>query len=293
MMARSDLVERICRYADAKAVPHTPFETDIKGLSIVRCTRPTALEGMIYKPLLCLVLQGAKESFLGKRSVRFAEGQSLIVSLDLPTVSRVTVADPDRPYVAIAMELDIALIRGLAAEINEMKLVTGDQKAIAVGTADTMLEEAMARLFSLVDNPMEQRILLSQHRREVHFRLLQARHGEMLRHLGQLDSHASRIARTISRIRADLAVPVRVNKLSEIAGMSVSSFHEHFKAVTATTPLRYQKDLRLLEARQRLTSSNRPVTEIAYEVGYESPTQFSREYVRKFGISPNRDRVVA
>ncbi|MDF1749364.1 MAG: AraC family transcriptional regulator [Alphaproteobacteria bacterium] len=292
-MSRSDLIDSINRYADAQNAPDTPFETDIEGLSVVRCRHPTALQGMIYKPLLCLVLQGAKESYLGKNSVRFAEGDSLIVSLDLPSVSRVILADPARPYVAIALELDVALIRGLAAEISDMEMMEDNQRVIAVGTADTMLIETMSRLFSLVDNPMEQRILLSQTKREVHFRLLQARHGEMLRNLGQMDSHASRIARTISRIRADLTVPVSVNELSEIAGMSVSSFHEHFKAVTATTPLRYQKDLRLLEARQRLTSSNRPVTEIAYEVGYESPTQFSREYVRKFGLSPKRDRVAA
>ena len=115
----------------------------------------------------------------------------------------------------------------------------------------------------------------------------------MLRRLMRQDSHASRIARAIAKIRTELTSPLRIADLSRAAGMSPSSFHEHFKAVTATTPLQYQKDLRLLEARNRLLDTGRSVTEIAFEVGYESPTQFSREYSRKFGVSPRRDRVEA
>lgn len=290
MMSYDALIERIVRHADARHAPGLPVETEIAGLSFVRCRAPTALEAMCYKPLLCVVLQGRKVAYLGRSRVNFAAGQSLIVSFDLPTASRVMDAREDAPYVALALELDLGVVRSLIDEVGEASLPETPAKAIVSGAADAALIEAMGRLFDLTDKPLERRVLAPLLIREIHFRSLMARHGAMLRTLARRDSHASRIMRALSHIRTHYAEPLRVGDLAEAAGMSVSSFHEHFRAVMASTPLRYQKDLRLLEARDLLIEGALPVTTVAFEVGYESPTQFSREYARKFGRPPSADR---
>jgi AraC-like DNA-binding protein len=290
-MPDQELIERICRYADAHDAPEAPFETGIDGLTLVRSRAPTALERMVYMPLACLVLQGRKETYLGDTPVSFGRGQSLIVSIDVPSVSRVVEASPRTPYVALALELDMGEVRSLAEEAGEAEIADERARAIASGEADAALVAAMGRLFDLVDRPLEQRVMLPLLRREIHFRLLLARHGGMLRSLSRRDSHASRIARALSRIRKDYTRPLRVAELADAAGMSPSSFHEHFKTLTATTPLQYQKDLRLLEARRRLIGGGQSVSGVAFDVGYESPTQFSREYSRKFGTAPRDDRM--
>ena len=285
-----DLIARVCRHADAHHAPEVPFETGIEGFTLVRCRAPTAMEAMVYSPLLCVVLQGRKESCLGEARVSFGRGESLIVSLGVPSVSRVTEASREAPYVALALLLDMGLVRNLYDEAGEAEIADEQARAIASGAADAPLVDAMGRLFDLLGRPLEQRVLLPLLRREIHFRALLARHGGMLRRLARRDSHASRIARALSHIRRDFAAPLKVAQLAAAAGMSPSSFHAHFKALTATTPLQYQKDLRLLEARRRLIGSGQPVSAVAFEVGHESATQFSREYARKFGAPPRADR---
>lgn len=285
----SDLTKRVLALADRIGADAVPAETGLPGLTIVRSARPTALEGVLYQPLFCLVLQGSKETFLGEARVGFAAGESLVVSLDLPSRSRIVEASPARPYLALAIALDLDLLRDLVNTLGDAVPEAAAQ-ALATGPVDAALVDAMARLVDLVDRPVEQRVLLPLVLREIHFRLLLARHGAMLRRLARRDSHASRIGRALDRLRRDFAAPLRVSELAEAAAMSVSSFHEHFRAITATTPLQYQKDLRLLEARRRLTAGDLSVSGAAFAVGYESPTQFSREYARKFGTSPSTDR---
>jgi len=146
--------------------------------------------------------------------------------------------------------------------------------------------ETLRRLVALIDTPADAKVLAPLVLRELHYRLLQAGHGTMLRQLLRRDSHASRIAKAIAKIRDDLAEPLSVPELARVATMSASTFHQHFKEVTATTPLQYQKSLRLLEARRRIRDEGRSVTEAAFEVGYNSSTQFSREYARTFGVAP-------
>lgn len=288
-MPFADLIARVCHYADIHNAPETPYETAIDGFTLVRCREPTPIEPTLYRPLLCVVLQGRKESALGRQRVSFGSGDSLIVSFDLPTVSRVTEASEGTPYVALALEIDIGVIRSLNEEVGESDIATETGSAIAAGTADDRLIDAMGRLFDLVDRPLERKVLLPLITREIHFRALFAGHGEMLRRLSHYDSHASRIARAIALIRQSFPAPISVPELARTAGMSPSSFHEYFKAATATTPLQYQKDLRLVEARQRLLYGDESVSSVAYGVGYESPTQFSREYARKFGKPPSAE----
>ena len=219
----------------------------------------------------------------------FGAGQSLIVSLDLPTVSRITEASEHTPYVALALAIDIGILRSLNEEVGESEIVGQKARALAAGMADERLIAAMGRLFDLVDRPVERKVLVPLITREIHFRALFAGHGEMLRRLSRHDSHASRVARAIAHIRRSFPASVSIPELARTAGMSPSSFHEHFKAVTATTPLQYQKELRLAEARQQLIYGGKSVSSVAYEVGYESPTQFSREYARRFGNPPSAD----
>lgn len=284
------LPERIRRYADARNAPEVPFFTDIEGFSMVRCRTPTSLQATAYTPLLCVVLQGSKESYFGATPVRFSAGESLIVSLELPTVSRVVDASVEAPYLALALELDLGLIRELYAEADDADFEDDEVRAIDAGVADEALVEAMGRLFDLVERPNGRRVLVPLLVREIHFRLLLARHGGMLRHLAQSHTHASRITRALKRIRSSFTEPLRIEELASLAAMSPSSFYEHFKSVTGTTPLQYQKDLRLLEARRRMLAGGQSVSSVAFEVGYESSAQFSREYSRKFGIAPSQER---
>ena len=292
-MPVTDLIDGICRYADRRGANHLPQPTEVEGLSIVRCRAPTLQEHSSYDPLLCLVLQGAKESALGHERIRFGAGEALIVSLDLPTVSQVVEASPSRPYVALALALDLAMLRGLADEIDAPGESEGASRAIETGVAAERLVAAMGQLFALVEDPVERRVMAPLLKREIHFRLLMAAHGGMLRRLALRDSHESRIHRVLGHIRTDYAAPLRVPDLADMAGMSPSSFHEHFRAITASTPLQYIKDMRLLEARRQIQAGGVAISGVAFAVGYESPAQFSRDYARKFGVAPRDDRAAA
>ena len=222
-----------------------------------------------------------------------ARETSLIVSLDLPSISRITEASDTRPYVALTLAIDLGLVSDVAAELFAGMSGKCASCALASGEADAAMVGAMGRLFDLLARPFEQRVMVPLLRREIHFRLILAGHGGLLRRLAHQDSHASRISRSLTHIRGAFTAPVSVAALAEMALMSPSSFHEHFKAVTGTTPLQYQKDMRLLEARRRLATGAPSVATVAFEVGYESATQFSREYQRKFGVSPRYHRSLA
>ena len=292
-MQNQDLIDHVCAYVDRHADSQKSgmelYATGLGGLTILRSCKPTALEAVLYNPLLCLILQGCKETHLGMHRVSFTAGESLIVSHQLPVISRVTKATKMTPYVALVLELDMGIVRSLYDEVSEVEIAEEHARAINVGKTDRALVDAMGRLVSLIDRPFESKVLLPLILREIHFRLLLAQHGGMLRQLLQRGSQADRIAKAIARIKQDYATSLTVADLASVAGLSPSSFHEHFKALTATTPLQYQKELRLLEARRLLMNGTHSVSSAAFEVGYESPTQFSREYSRKFGNSPRKD----
>jgi len=288
------LAAQVIGFADRHGADHRSFPTGVEGLTLVRTRAPTVLVAQAYHPLVCLVLQGRKESYLGRERVEFAAGSAVIISLDLPTRARVVEASPLRPYVALALALDLDLVRRLAMELGPVpEAVEPPARAIEPGPVDAALVDAMRRLFALVEAPQDRPVLEPMIVREIHYRLLVASHGGMLRRLAQRDSHASRIHRVLARIRGDCSAAFTVAELAALAGMSPSSFHDHFRAVTNTTPVQYIKDMRLLEARQRLRSGGDPVSSVAFAVGYESPTQFSREYARKFGVPPRADRDAA
>lgn len=289
-MSMESLVAEAMRRLGPKASDGEPaLATPMPGLVLLRHPRPTRLEATVYDPLFCLILQGAKEVTVGGAGVVLTPGRGLLVSHDLPVLSRVTDARPAVPYLALVLTLDVGLLRGLADAIGDAPPV-GAGGPLLAHTPEPELLGTVARYLRLAEAPLEARVLGPDVRRELHFRLLTGPCGGMLRERLRRDSAASQIAHAIARIRRDFREPLAVPDLARVAGMSDSTFHRHFKAVTSTTPLQYQKALRLMEARRLLAFDGRDVAGVAYEVGYESPTQFSREYRRRFGASPRADR---
>jgi AraC-like DNA-binding protein len=264
--------------------------TSIGSLTLMRAGRPTPIEATCYEPVICLILQGSNEIELGPHRVRAGRGQSIVVSHELPIRTRIVEASQAQPYLVAVVKLDIGILRSLTDEVEDGAPAGTDHVALDVSTAGLDVVDALRRLVALVDTPRDAVVLAPLVLRELHYRLLQAEHSAMLRQLLRRDSHASRIARAIAKIRDDLAEPLSVSELARVATMSASTFHQHFKEVTATTPLQYQKSLRLLEARRRIRDEGRSVTEAAFDVGYQSSTQFSREYARTFGVAPREDR---
>lgn len=249
-------------------------------------TEVSTLEAVIYNPVICLILQGCKEMSVGQSSIEVKEGDMLLVSHDLPVASKITQASAERPYQALVFSLDLSILRGLYEQVGEA--LSGRDRAASLSSAkaDPAWTEPMVRYLGLMNSPTDAQVLGPMILKEIHYRLLLSPIGGMLRNLLSVDSHASRIAKSIQQIRTRFREPLAVGELAQVAGMSQSSFHEHFKSVTGTTPLQYQKDLRMIEARVLLERGVPSVSFAGFEVGYESATQFSRDYSRKFGCSP-------
>ncbi|SDE71432.1 AraC family transcriptional regulator [Ruegeria marina] len=290
-MASEALLHQVSALLDREEPAQGALTHGPSGLHFLRFSAPTGQDATVYRPLLCLVLQGAKEVGTSKRTLRVADGQSLVVSHALPVVSRITEAAPDRPYIALVFPIDLDLLRSLAADVAPARAPGQlDPFSISLGQTDLEMEEALLRYLRHCECDEARRLLGPITAREIHARLLLGPHGELLRKLLWHETTASRIFQATREIQSDLARPFVVGDLADRAGMSSSAFFEHFRAVTGTSPLQYQKDLRLLRARETLRSSNAKVSEVAFGVGYESSAQFSREYARKFGAPPRRDR---
>jgi len=258
----------------------------LPNLHIFQRTGISEFEAFVYDPVICLILRGSKETHIGSQSVSLTRGDALLVSHDLPVTSKITEASPDAPYLALILTLDLGLIRSLYEKVGEAVSEASDARSLTVSTAEKEWMDPLGRYLRLMDDPLEAQVLGPSILREIHYRLLMSPIGGMLRNMLSVDSHASRVAKAITRIRQDFREPLVVADLAQLAGMSPSSFHEHFKSITGTTPLQYQKDLRLIEAQTLLRDGRRSVSMTSYEVGYESPTHFSRDYSRKFGCSP-------
>jgi AraC-like DNA-binding protein len=257
----------------------------VDGLALFRQQSPSSFEASMYEPVLCLILQGRKAVSVGEQTLAFGPGECLLVSHDLPVRSRITKA----PYLSLVLQLDVATIRKLYDEVTETALDSERARSAETHRADAGLLDALRRYLALADSPADAKVLGPLIWKEIHYRVLMAPFGGMLRSLIRHDSNASAIARAIGHIREDLRSPIAIPNLARQVGMSTSSFHKNFKTITSTTPLQYQKELRLLEARRLLKTGSTSVTAAAFEVGYESSSQFSREYARKFGVPPSQD----
>ena len=281
------LLESANCYAEACSDRGSVARTPIAGLTVIRETVPGALQHAVNRPLVALVLQGGKRVTMGGRTFDFGAGESLLITTDVPTVSQITRASMGKPYLSIVLELDQAVIESLVPEMGPAPLTAGEP--VRVDPTEAEVADAALRLLRLLDRPASRPVLEAQLVRELHFWLLSGRHGDAIRCLGVTDGHAQRIGRAVAVIRADYAKPLRIEQLAEAAGMSSSTFHEHFRAITSLTPIRFQKHLRLIEARRMLLTDGAAIGHAAYAVGYESVPQFTREYGRMFGLPPARD----
>jgi AraC-like DNA-binding protein len=287
----SNLLTAVSRYADAHANASGIAATPIPGLMTVRATSPSELMHDVSRPLVCLVIQGSKHVTMGTQGFAFSAGDSLLITADVPTVSQITRASIAAPYYSLVLELDPAVIAELAAEVKAGAVA--EHQPVRVDPTDAEVADAALRLLRLLDRPASVPVLQAQLVREMHYWLLAGRHGSAIRHLGWPGGHMQRVARAVAILRADYAKPLRVERLAVAAGMSPSSFHQHFRAVTSLSPLQFQKHLRLIEARRLMLSEGKTSSSAAFAVGYESVSQFTREYGRLFGLPPVRDTKAA
>lgn len=281
------LIDAVRRYADAHADEHGIARTPVPNLALVRSTATTDLVHAIYQPLVCLLVQGSKQVTIGSQSLTFSAGDSLLVTADLPVVSQVTRASVAAPYLSLVFELDLAIVTALMMEMGAEPAL--DAAPVRVDPTEAEVADAALRLMRLLDRPAALPVLQAQLVREMHYWLLAGKHGSAIRRLGWPEGHVQRIARAVAVLRAEFAKPVPVERLAAAAGMSLSSFHHHFRAVTSLSPLQFQKQLRLIEARRLMMSDGASASSAAFAVGYESVSQFTREYGRMFGLPPVKD----
>lgn len=270
-------------YADAQGVAPTP----LPGFTLLRATSPSELLYAISRPLVALVVQGGKRVTMGARSFDFGAGDSLLITADVPTVSQITRADLSHPYYSLVLDLDPAIVQELAVE---MSMAEGDRGTpVRVDATEPEVAATALRMLELLDRPAAVPVLKRQLVREMHYWLMAGRHGPAIRSLGAAESRYRQVAKAVALIRSEFARPLRIERLAEAAAMSPSSLHEHFKAMTSLSPLQFQKQLRLIEARRLMLSAGASASDAAYAVGYESVPQFTREYGRLFGAPPVRD----
>jgi AraC-like DNA-binding protein len=262
--------------------------TSIQGIFLHRESTPTAPTRDVYDPLFGLVVQGAKEVTVGTQRFRYEAGSYFLSSVELAVSTTITDATPEKPYLAMHMWIDTELMSEMIfdAPIVAEPPFTG----IGIGNADQPLASAIHRLLALLDVPADISPLAPLYKRETIYRLLTGDLGQLLRQIALGDSTVSRLRRAIQHIRLHYQNALSIELLAHVAGMSRASLHRHFRALTKMTPLQYQKTLRLLEAR-KLLLGHCTAEEAAYRVGYESASQFSREYARMFGIPPKRDAI--
>lgn len=264
-------------------------ETGIPRVAMVQGKIPEHLLAAVYDPMINVILRGSKRMTVGDRTLRYDPATYFVMSIDLPAVGSVQPSMAGEPYLAVSLTLDPAVLASLFADLPESASRVDNHPGFSVASVTPELMDAWVRMLRLMGNPDAIAALAPVYEREIIFRVLQGPHGWMLREIAMPDSALARVNLAIQWIRQDFAEPIGIERLAKRASMSVSAFHRHFKAVTRLSPLQYQKRVRLLQARTLMLSSARSVTAAAFEVGYESATQFSRDYARVFGLPPARD----
>ncbi|HXH85901.1 MAG TPA: AraC family transcriptional regulator [Nitrospira sp.] len=286
-VALDALGRSIARFSDKKD-PRT--ETAVPGLSLYRREEPTKPTSAMYDPCICVVAQGAKRAVLGNDAYVYDAQHYLITSINLPTVVQILQASPEKPYLGMVLKLDLRKLAELMVDSALPRPETQkSSRAMAIGKVTLPLLTAFQRLIGLLDEPKDIPILSPMIQREIFYRLLVGEQGVRLRQMASAGSQSQQIARAIDWMKGNFTRPLRIDELATEVNMSTSTFHHHFRAVTAMSPLQYQKWLRLNEARRLMLTENQDAATAAFQVGYESPSQFSREYSRLFGNSPLRD----
>lgn len=278
-----NLLHLVTRYSSKK---NDGLVENLDAAHVFQFDTASAYEDTLYNPFICIVLQGQKELIVGSQTTTLVQGDALLVSHDLPVRARILQASPQMPYCALVFALDLEVLHSLYEQVGHRVSGTETSSALTATVADPAYLAPMERYLSLMDAPLDAQVLGPMILREIHFRLLMSPIGVMLTDLLAVNSNASRIAKAITHISLNFSEPLNVADLADIAGMSQSSFHAHFKTVTGTTPLQYQKDLRMLSAREILMRGGSSVSVAGFEVGYQSSAHFSRDYSRKFGVPP-------
>lgn len=285
-MATSVLAEKIQKWTgDA-----TQFDTKIPGLRLSRWTTPTPPTSYTHNPSICLIAQGKKRVLLGQDSYIYDANHFLISSVNLPITANIMEASEEEPYLGLIMELDLQEISQLIVD-SELSFNSGKeaQKGIAVGELSNSLQDAFIRLMTLLEEPDDIKILAPVIKREIFYRLLMTEQGARLNQIVTTGSHSHQIAKAIDWLKNNFVKPLSVGDLAAYSGMSKSAFYTHFRSMTSMTPLQFQKKLRLSEARRLMLTENLDAMATTFKVGYESPSQFSREYSRLFGAPPSKD----
>lgn len=281
----AELAERI-----ARALPSDGSAQPLEGLFLYRASVARRPVHSVAGPAFCVIAQGSKEVLLGEISYRYDPATYLISTVDLPRVSQILEASPAQPYLSIRLELSPALVGAVLSETGQpVNAGLSDASAVDVSPLDSGLQDAVLRLVRLLDSPADAPVLAPLITREIVYRLLAGRQGARLRHLAVQGGFTPFIARAVERLQHDFDQPLRMETLARELGMSVSGLHHHFKAVTALSPLQYQKQLRLLEARRLMLSEDFDASSAAFRVGYNDASHFNREYKSLFGVPPMRD----
>jgi len=283
---RTALARKIAAHIQAAG----DYATDIPGLTLYRRTAPTPCNAATYEPSLAVFVQGRKRVTLGGTTYLCDESTFLLTSVDVPIVSQIITASKDVPLLSLLLKLDLAVVREiLSLEEFHTPEDSSQGRGIAIGKTTVELLSACSRLMDLLDAPEDIPFLSNTIQHEIVYRLLRGPQGERLRAIATLGNQSQRTAKAIAWLRANYAKPLRVDELAAVARMGMSTLHHHFRALTAMSPLQYQKQLRLVAARERMLVEGIDAASAAFEVGYESPSQFNREYSRFFGQPPMRD----
>lgn len=285
--AREALASSIARWTD---IDGEPFITSIPMLALFRRTTPSEPTSCMYDPSVALIVQGAKRVLLGEDTYMYDACRFLVTSVDLPAIGEIIEASREKPFLALMMKLDQRVMTELMVEGRlrpPRPEPTG--RGMAVGQATLPLLQAFQRLIDLLDEPDDIPVLAPLIQREILYRLLVSDQGARLWQIASVGSQSHRIARAIDWLKANAAEPLRVDELAASVQMSTSTFHHHFRTLTAMSPLQFQKWLRLNEARRLMLTEHLDASTAAFRVGYESPSQFGREYHRLFGAPPLRD----
>lgn len=273
-----------------RLLPQDGASEVLPGFFVARSSKPTQSVHSVYQPALCFVVQGGKQALLGEQVFRYDPGHYLLYTVDLPLVFQVEKASKEKPYLGCRLNLDPTLVAEVLMESGvETKKSDKSVKAIDVSTINADLFDALVRLFRLADVPSEASALAPLVTKEIVYRLLTGGQGARLNHLMASAGDTRRISRAIGHLREHFDEPLKVEEVAHKFGMSVSGFHHHFKSVTAMSPLQFQKQIRLQEARRLMLGDDLDAASAGFRVGYEDPAYFSRDYKKLFGAPPQRD----
>ena len=283
---REELTERINR-----TVSEDGAKEVLPGFFLARSSRPSQSLNTVYQPAFCFIAQGRKRALLGEEVFRYDPGHYLLFTVDLPLIFQIEKATPDEPYLGLRLDLDASLVASVLVEAD-IKIKKGDAstKAMDVHSIDANLLDAIVRLVRLADEPESSKVLAPLIVKEIIYRLLAGGQGARLGHLLQAGD-TQRISRAIGHLREHFDEPLKIDDFARQLGMSVSGFHHHFKSVTAMSPLQFQKQIRLQEARRLMLGEDLDAASAGFRVGYEDPSYFSRDYKKLFGSPPQRDIV--